>query len=534
MSTHPYRSLWRLLLVQVVIMLGVFALGRYFGQRLATAGGVPDQKTAPARKIPDKSVSLPLPGGEAAVREALARLFTPGKGKVDRNRIYAIIQSLDAKGIKALLDDPEAKAFVDRPGFYIRENLLRFWAKLDPAAALGWATGHVFPQREYAIVALYGIWASSDPDAALAALDQVKGTVRTSAFAAVIANYCKKDPVAALALLQSLPPLQTHDLYPRLFKGWAAKDPAAAAAAALNLPLGPTRNETLKSTAAGWMTNDPAATLAWVNTWTAGALKDGVVAQVLTTMSDKDAPGVAALLADYKIPPGDTRNNLLRTLAAKFAEQDPAGALAWADKNLVGQDFVSATANILQQISTTDPAAAVAYLGNITDPGVLKSALPAISKNWGAADPEAAIAWAQGLPADNAALRKEAMTGVFSPWVDSDPVAAGKYIAQNLVGDPSFSSLIGQVATNWAQADPQGAFTWAVSLPGGGDGYRSNAINTSLKSLTDLDPQAAMQAALTLPGQTQRTASPRSFPPGPTRIRSKPPPLCKICRQAQT
>ncbi len=421
-------------------------------------------------------------------------------------KVGDFILGLDAKSIQALLEDPAAKALLDRPGFYVRANMLRRWAELDPHRALSWATSHEFPDKASAVGGLYAAWSVDDPKAAFAALTQVKGSIHAKALAEVIRNYCDQDPAAAFAALNSLPLIQTNSLYAEVFGTWITKDSAAAVAAAVKLPPGTMRDETWEAIASNWSLIDSAAAMTWINTWPAGAAKDHAVVNVLQTMCDQDAANVAASLANYNIPAGESRDELLYVIATHFAEQDPAGALAWADKNLVGRDFVGATASALQQISTTDPAAAAAYLANITDPDVLHYALPKIMENWGNQDPEAALAWAQALPGDNVALRNDAITSVFSSWIAADPASAGSYIQQNFADDPSFKTLTGDVVTKWADADPQGAFTWALSLPVGVNGARINAITTALTALTNVDPQTAMQDALMLSGNNQLSA----------------------------
>jgi len=435
----------------------------------------------------------------AKVKATIAKLRKIRDHEVSYEKIRNYIAGLDVGIIQALINDPTSTSLL-KENTNARSALVARWAELDHTAALAWAIK--YDNDKSTLIDIYDAWSESDPAGALAALPelQLKGDDYSNTLRFIIGNYFEKDPAAAYAALRNLPYNQTYELYPRAFEIWAWQDPVAAATAALNLPSSSIRDSTLDRIAYTWSLTDSAAALAWAKNLPPSAGKNDALAMVVIDLGHADPVATAAAFASYNIPPGYVHNDALNSIASSYAEIDPAGALQWADKNLTGGDYQTATVSILLAISKTDPAAAAADLAKISDSGVFNAALENFMlQNWTQQDPQAALAWAQALPADNLSARNAAIAQVFSSWTATDPAAAGNYILQNFTTDPAYNTLATQVAASLAKADPEGAFKWALSLPTGG-GARINAITTALGALTDVDPQAAWQDAQKLTG----------------------------------
>jgi len=442
----------------------------------------------------------PLTSAEiiAQVKATIAELRKIPRHEISAEKIHDYFAGLDDAIIQALVADTSATSLL-KENTYERGVLIERWATMDHAAALSWALK--FDNDKSTLIDIYDSWSESDPAGALAALPQLqlKGEDYSNALTYMIDNYFAKDPAAAFAELSKLPYSQTFLLYPKAFEIWAEKDPAAASVAALNLPPSHVRDTLFASIAGTWAETDPAAVLAWVKTLPASPAIDEALADVVIIMSQRDPSATAAAFASYNIPPGQDHDNALKSLASNFAEKDPAGALQWANASLTGKDYQTAITSALLAIGKTDPAAAAADMAKITDPGVIDEAAMLILGNWGSQDPQAALAWAQALPADNVSLRSSAIAEALRSWTNTDPAAAGNYVLQNFTSDPSFNTLAKQVVSSWVNSDPQGAFTWAKSLPTGG-GTRINAITTALGALASVDVQAAWQDAQSLTG----------------------------------
>ncbi len=488
---------------QLVVMVGVFAMGWYSGKQTAPGGNMAGEKTAKSSQSSAKPQSKPVVISEAQAKADLAQMFKAAKDRDDFDRIQDYIETLGADTIKAFLDDPDPAAQALRDQMNLGVFISR-WAELNPNAALDWTLSHDLAHKDSVIRDVFNKWPMNDP-ASFAALNQVKGRLHDEIFRNLIDLYASQDPAGAFAVLSKEPLSQAYSSYPTVFKWWAEHDPAAAVAAALNLPPSGMRDSTLETIAGTWADSNPTAAKAWVDSLPAGPSKDKALAQVVMALSSANPSAIAFSLADYNIPPGAARDEMIGVIALDFAAKDPAGALAWAAGKLTGKDFETASVVALRQIDDVDPATAAAYLAKIPDPAVIDRALPMILSNWGRQDPQAALAWAQALPADNATERNSAISSVMSTWTPFDPAAAGNYVLQNLTADPSFVTLATQVATSWSNVDPQGAFNWALSLPTGG-GARINSITTALGALADVDPQAAWQDAQKLTGNNATRA----------------------------
>ena len=300
-------------------------------------------------------------------------------------------------------------------------------------------------------------------------------------------------------------------LYDEMFSEWASHDPSAAATAALNLPSSlrdgksSTASVATWRTASTWALQDPSGALAWANALPAGQAKTDAINSITETMSQQNAkPAVDYATQVAQLLNGPGNNSQLKEITTNWAQDDPAGLLSWANNNLTGDNYVNAAQNALKSMVQADPAAAAAALTQISDPSVVNPAIAQLATNWAAQDVHAALAWAQSLPADNAAVRNSAISNVLKSWTITDPSGAATYIQQNLTTDPAFGKLATEVVNNWGNFDPQSALTWAQSLPPGST--QTSVVTAAITQLAKVDPQAAWNDALQLSGSSQDKA----------------------------
>ena len=436
MKTAIRRAKLSWIACQLTVLVGVFALGWYSARQTEKSVGTStDGHTV---KIRPNAIEIPSPTRAIGLEEAkatIAQMLNAPAGKIDTMKIDDYLESLDAETIQALLNDPTAGPLLATNLYAVRLQLIHRWAELNSGAAFAWVLNHDFGDKGPAINGIFMWWSHSDPVAAVAAMAQLKGYLHMDALRELIHDVGEKDPAGAFALIRNLPLGQAYGMYPQVFQLWTKTDPAAASAAALSLPASRMRDNTLENVASGWAQSDPVAAMAWAKTLASGAGKDSVMAQVFIALSQEDPSATATALAQYKIPPGETRDSMLGAIAINLAGRNPTDALDWIDQNFTGKDFETATAAALQQIGEENPAAAAALLAKIPDPGVFNQAMPEILENWGRDDPSAALAWAQALPADNVSARNTAITNVLSSWILTDPAVAGNYVLQNFATD---------------------------------------------------------------------------------------------------
>ena len=177
-------------------------------------------------------------------------------------------------------------------------------------------------------------------------------------------------------------------------------------------------------------------------------------------------------------------------LFSRWGEVDPQGALAHAATLGPGGFFARPT--ILQSWASTDPANAAKYfsenpgdfamMGGFGGPGGGESGAGTIATEWAKLDPEAALAWANGLTGNN---QTSALRSIISELAGTDPTKAAQ-IAATLSGDEQ-ARAYGDIAEKLASKDFASAETFINGLP---SDVRNRALSDALNVLARTDPQA--------------------------------------------
>jgi hypothetical protein len=179
-------------------------------------------------------------------------------------------------------------------------------------------------------------------------------------------------------------------------------------------------------------------------------------------------------------------------LFGRWGEVDPQGALAHAATLGPGGFFARPT--ILQSWASTDPANAAKYfsenpgefamMGGFGGPGGGESGAGTIATEWAKLDPEAALAWANGLTGNN---QTNALRSIISELAGTDPTKAAQ-IASTLTGDEQ-TRAYGDIAEKLATKDFASAEAFIAGLPT--PEARNRALSDALNVLARTDPQAA-------------------------------------------
>jgi hypothetical protein len=179
-------------------------------------------------------------------------------------------------------------------------------------------------------------------------------------------------------------------------------------------------------------------------------------------------------------------------LFSRWGEIDPQGALAHAATLGPGGFFAPPTN--LQSWASTDPANAAKYLsenpgefammGGFGGPGGGGgNAASVIATEWAKLDPDAALAWANGLTGEN---QTGALRSIISELAGTDPTKAAQ-IASTLSGDEQ-ARAYGDIAEKMASKDFASAEAFIQGLPAEA---RDRAMSEALNVLARTDPQAA-------------------------------------------
>ena len=141
-------------------------------------------------------------------------------------------------------------------------------------------------------------------------------------------------------------------------------------------------------------------------------------------------------------------------IAAEWAKLDPDAALAWAN-GLEGRDKSAALNSVISEMAAKDPSKAVQVAATL-EGADQERAYSEIAEKWGSSDFAAAEAWIQTLPAD---ARDRAMASALQSLALTDPEGAAAKVA-SLPEGRNRDRAIEDIAGPWARKDPAAAAAW--------------------------------------------------------------------------
>ena len=182
-------------------------------------------------------------------------------------------------------------------------------------------------------------------------------------------------------------------------------------------------------------------------------------------------------------------------IAAEWARQDPAAAMAWASGLESGKG--QAMTSVVAEVAKTDPRKAAEMLASM-DSDDKGGAYRAVAEQYGALDFNAAQAWVRTLPADEQA---EALASAIGGLSNTNPEQAALQVKSMEAGEAK-DRLIGDIAGDLARKDPAAAAEF-VRAQDSEDAQR-RAMRDLMPAWTNTDPAAALVYV-------------NSFKPGPVR-----------------
>ena len=482
---------------------------------------------------------LPGPDADAALDAwlALPPLTDPKAraGIAERSaRLRALLTVLPTASFERLL-----AALASRAGpaeAELRRLAFEVWTERDAPAAARW-TAALVPgeavnaqaRERYAIQAARA-WARHSFDAAYAwASTLADATLGRSISGDLLTRLAGTDPACALELARAGGEEFLTAARRDIFKAWAEKNPAAAIQSLGTALLADNQVRGRVTDALGkWAVSDPRAALAWLDAqgsldpdarrntvWSlvnrvrnnektadlrpfADALTARAQAgegqrqlsDLLRTWNGRDSSAALAWLDS--IPDTALRNDILAQAVDSSSSNQPEKTLPLALRLPPGPGREAALTDTLASWAGQNPEAALAWLHDHDDPSLTAAAARVQGRllgNLAAADPAAALARWQSLPADE--TRIAAVPGIAMAWAGTDPAAAAHWLSAQLPELPNMSpadfeklspqaqaelqrkfnayeghfEVLSKTAAAWFQKDPAGLVTWAESLP---------------------------------------------------------------------
>ncbi len=189
-------------------------------------------------------------------------------------------------------------------------------------------------------------------------------------------------------------------------------------------------------------------------------------------------------------------------IAGEWAKQDPQAAMAWA--NGLGGEKSRALSGVLGEVAKSDPAKAAQMLAgvNAADAG---SAYQTVAEAYGAKNFSEAQSWIQSLPADQ---QDAAMASAVSGLAKSDPQAAAAQVAMMAAGD-SKDRAVTNVVGSMARDNPQAAADFVMQ--NGTAAAQEQSMRSLVPAWVAKDPAAALGFVSSMPAGAARDRGLRSY-----------------------
>ena len=201
----------------------------------------------------------------------------------------------------------------------------------------------------------------------------------------------------------------------------------------------------------------------------------------------REDPAVAAAKA-LELPNDRIASESLEQVIEVWGKKSPEDAMKWLD----AQGDKALRNRMLREIvdgwADDDPEAALAFAAKVaseeSERGPLRTALGELVEK----DLDAAKAWVDSL--EDESLQEEARLTLMDRYMWQDPQKAANYLLE-FSDDPRFMSKLQETAWNWARADPNGAFDWAMeNLPAGDQ--RGQFLERIVRSWGEIAPDKAV------------------------------------------
>ena len=435
-------------------------------QLLARALALGELTDAEARKQAMAKFLAALTGEERA--ELLEALWALGEANGARARfseLFTLWCDADAPGAGrwavSMWDE-----IPGRDGEKLREEAGFLWAKRDFDAAFAWALTLRDVTSEWSLAAkLLKEVALHDPRRALELARGVSEEFFEAAKNRIFAGWIELDPAAAFAELGEA--CKDSSMFPHRLGKWANVDPAAAVRwslandgkwlgslagfvedrgafvralfeAKIDWSKAKHGRSELPSFLTGWIGDDAAAALAWLDALPESAEKSALIEDGTKHMSrdaeDKFLPTGVPLL--MRMPAGPERDASLSWHLSEWGRSDAEAVLRWLKENEVPASVRdAAVTGAMSGLAKDDPKAALEYLETLTSGELKGRAEKEIAAGWAATDAKAAAEW----------------LNIRQPGWLAESWGRGSI-------DQKY-----RIASGWLAADPDAVFAWAAA-----------------------------------------------------------------------
>lgn len=281
------------------------------------------------------------------------------------------------------------------------QNVIGRWGEVNPAAAMDYAMSlESLRTRNSAVSSVLDTWSRADPQAAYAWFNKQLQANPASVYGAarnLFGNMARQDQGWALAQAAALQDpgikrtaLQT--IYDRMAREGQGDDLVAMHG---GMPAGTDRNMLSEAIVSMWTPYEPERAAQWAMALEDAQTRQKSLDRVLSSWTS-DQPSKAAEFA-LSLPEGDARSKSLGRVMDTWARGDLERAADWLARYPPSTQMDPAMQSLAQAMIPRDPAAAVSWASNITEPKAREKTVARAAWQWMQVAPEQARAAIPGL-----------------------------------------------------------------------------------------------------------------------------------------
>jgi hypothetical protein len=450
------------------------------------------------------------PGEPSSPTIELLTLATGPVGPAERARLQRLLADSDRQTLEPLAEQVAALPPIEGRRLAL-EALFARYAELDAPAAAAYARKLGVPAAT--LGPLFATWARNDASGALQALAEFRAPAAALTLGIAVLEAIGNDALGIARVLEAAPQIDADRFRVEAALAKAADDPGAALDDLLGLPRAGI-GSAFERLAAIWIDRDVHGAIASADELADEGLRDELKG-ALTRMWARLEPDA---LVDYLIDADPERRTELLRLGAleAFALVEPARALRAAEA-IPGDVGALITRAALMSVARENPLHALQLVATLPPAADRTQLRGVIATSYGRADPEAALAWAQGLqpPAPNVVANvlagiaqvdpDRALEILFrtldatrqrgaSPFtallangaLSAEHTAA---LAARLLSTPGRSPELAMLTRQWAQRQPHDAVRWLLANEGS---TPRAALAEAAEQLARRDPAAAI------------------------------------------
>jgi hypothetical protein len=301
----------------------------------------------------------------------------------------------------------------------VRQEALHYGVKelanRNPREALEVALKVPAQQRTTLWPSVFRLWIARAPEEALKELTRLSPDRDLQQFyVAAVLQWMQQDAPAALTWLKNQPDdSNRRQAIKQIAHLMGATDQATSYSLIQTLP-GVDRQSAVGALAGAWVRQDSRAALAWARALTDVPDKEAAMSRIIEQIGDVDPKAGADLIAQD--PFSRYARQSARSFAMRYAKAAPDAALEWAQKLPPGETRDEVVDGVLRTMAEQFPAKAAAASTNLLTGFKRENALREALRFWVPADPAAAAAFTANLPTGRE--RNEMLSSVIRPWTE--------------------------------------------------------------------------------------------------------------------